>query len=86
MNKVETSPRHEEISAMDLPLGGVGRVVYPFSTVQECQVVMRTYTGLVSLIDGMTWTYDTKEGGKANSMKVIPVLSVTIKVNIPWLN
>ena len=86
MNEVETSPKNEEISAMDLPMGGVGRVVYPLSTAQQCQVVMRTYTGLVSLIDGMTWTYEKENAGVPPIMKVIPVLSVTIKVNIPWLN
>ena len=84
MNEVETGPKNEEISAMDLPMGGVGRVVYPLA--QERQVVMRIYTGLVSLIDGMTWTCEKENAGVFPMMKVIPVFSVNIKVNIPWLN
>ncbi len=84
MNKVETDLKYEGISAMDLPLGGVGRVVYPLSTAQERQVVMRTYTGLVSLIDGMTWTCKKEDIRVFPIMKVIPVHNITIKV--PWLN
>ena len=79
MNEVETNPRSEEICAMDLPVGGVGRVTYSMTGSRDGgDVVMRTYTGLVSLVDGMTWA-EVK-----HTMKVIPVRTATIK--IPWLN
>ena len=80
-NKVTTEPRHEEIRAVDLPQGGIGRIAY---SSEPGNVIMRTYAGLVNLADGMTWTYDSKEEEDASSIRVIPVRTATIEA--PWLN